>query len=169
MRGRTKRSTGTLLAEADALSAFKWTVAGDGCANHLLEGAVFPDAAAARAGWETYRRAAWLTAHRLTVPPTARLYDGFTTLGRDLIWSTWNANAGLNLADVRRALAADEAAVIAFERANPAGAATMTDVLRLYREDLATLAAIASELAGDQFGGAIARLSTARTFGEAMS
>jgi hypothetical protein len=157
------------LREDEALSAFKWTAHSAGVSDHLLGGAVFPDEAAARAGWDTYRPAVWRAAHRMTVPPTAKLYDGFQTTGRDLIWSTWNTVTGLNLADVRRALAADEAAVVVFEHSNPAAAVQMVDVLRLVREDLATFAAIASELAGDQFGGAIARLSTARTFGEALS
>ena len=132
---RTRRTSSASLSESAALSAFKWTTAGGGVTGHLLDGPTFPDAAAARAGWECYRRSVWKSAHRMTVPPSAMLYDELTTAGHALIWSTWKVTAGLDFAAVRAALASDEAAVVAFERANPAAAAQIADYLAAWRAD----------------------------------
>lgn len=164
---RTRRTSSASLSESAALSAFKWTTAGGGVTGHLLDGPTFPDAAAACAGWECYRRSVWKSAHRMTVPPSAMLYDELTTASHALIWSTWNVTAGLDLAAVRAALASDEAAVVAFERANPAAAAQIADYLAAWRADLARMDNIAERLSREPFGGAIEELGSAAMSGDA--
>jgi hypothetical protein len=98
----------------------------------------------ARAAWRRHRRDVWLVCHRLHVPVAAKVYDEFTTDGwlelrRTVMFQVFQ------LDPVLEALDADEATVTAFERREPAGAATIADCLDLWRADLQMMRSLAVE------------------------
>jgi hypothetical protein len=167
MPTKRRRITRKTEGPIDPVSAFSgWTVRGCGYGNHSLCQATYADETAARAAWPLARRAVWGSCHRMFVPLTAATYDGLTMEGRSVIHATWNLTAGLNLVDVRAALDADAAAIVAFEQADPAGARDIAGFLALWRADLAKMGAIAEQLKNDPYAGAYTTLSTAATYND---
>ncbi len=114
------------------VSIMAWILS-DGTAG-LTGDDVAPDRATARRVWPHYRRAAWSHMFVGRVPCAAAVHDGLTTTGRDVLWNTWQHDS-FSLSDVLEALAADRAALKAFEQNDPKGAATVEDyLLRLASE-----------------------------------
>jgi hypothetical protein len=147
----------------DPVSAFRWTT--NGYAPHPLGLEVYANEREARAAWDTYRRDVWRVAHRMSVPATARLYDGLTMRGLERLHLTFTYIAGIDLAGALAGVEEDRQAIVHFERANPTGAFAIADFLAMWRADLDRIAHIAHQLHGDRYAGAYQQLGTALTYG----
>jgi hypothetical protein len=103
----------------DPISAFRWSTYGDGL-SHVLGDPHFHSEAEARRAWQKVRRQMWDERAGNRIPDTAKVYDGLTEDGRDLLFSTWN-HVTVPLEDILEALASDRERLARF-RATPAGA-----------------------------------------------
>ena len=127
-------------------------VIGDGTVRFFDE-RVYATRAAAERAWQACRRTAWAMCRRLQPPSAALVYDGLTRAGFEALWRRlpWQIFDAACVRAVRRAVAADRAAVAAFREADPTGAAEIADYLAMWLGDLDAIAQ-AAELRGEVDG-----------------
>jgi hypothetical protein len=148
----------------DAVSCFRWTTNGYSPHPFGADVPVYGNETEARSAWEIYRRDVWAASHRMEVPRTAKLYDGLTTIGRDVIWETFSYINGIDLDGALAGLEADRTAITRFERANPKGAYSIADFLAKWRSDLDAIESIARRLQADRDCGAYQQLGSAQRY-----
>ncbi len=103
----------------DAVSAFRWSVYGDGL-DHLLGEPHFGTRREAERAWPVHRAALWADSPVGRVPKSAQAFDGLTEDGLDLLMNSWN-HSTFPASAVRDALRGDRERLALFEATSAAG------------------------------------------------
>ena len=132
---------------AEWIEWFAWSSDDTFTASYFYDEPAFPSVEAAKAAWPRCRLAMWNQTHRFQVPHAAEVFDGITLNSRQHLLSAWYLRGPFDLVATLEVLASDRAHLSTFERRERIAAAELSDVLTLFRADMAAIETAARDLA----------------------